>query len=95
MKRGRPTGSVDLRGAAHRVKNDNVDVTLKTIAQIVRQARVERGIAVAELAAATGICEQALFTLERSRNGPPRNVSIRTLIRLAHALGVQPSELMP
>jgi transcriptional regulator with XRE-family HTH domain len=55
----------------------------------IRQAR---GLRQVDLAALAGVC---LPTLTRLENGPVAGVSVGILVRVAHALGLAPVELIP
>ena len=61
------------------------------LARSIRDARMERGVAISELAAATGLNSHHLHRLERGEGEP----MILTLVRIARALDMQPNELMP
>lgn len=71
------------------------DRTLRTYARAigrrVRNVREEVGVSVAAIAGATGLHLSALHRLEAGE----RNPQLRTLILLARALGINPSELLP
>ncbi len=57
----------------------------------VRQVRTGAGLSGVKLAATAGISQPFLSQLESGQS----SVAIATLYRIAHALGVQPSELLP
>jgi len=84
--------SAHLRGHARRVANRETEVYRARLAQNVRDARLERGVAVSELAAAAGLDKCNIHRIERGERGWP---DMLTLVRIARALDMQPSELMP
>ncbi len=94
---GRPRGSRDLHGRARRFDPRWDYAYSLAIARNVRQVRLERGISIDELAAASGVCRDVLFRLERasSSRGTPANPYYRTIVRVAVSLGLSPSELVP
>ena len=57
----------------------------------VRQVRIEAGLSGVKLAAAAGVSQPFLSQLESGQS----SVALATLYRIAHALGVQPSDLLP
>lgn len=57
----------------------------------VRKVRTEAGLSGVKLAAAAGVSQPFLSQLESGQS----SVAIATLYRIARALGVQPSDLMP
>lgn len=89
--RGRPRGSRDHNGRAKRFDPALDLVYRKAIAQRLHDARVERDVSAFELGAATGLCASSIYKIERGE----KRVLAQTLCRLAVALGLSPSELMP
>ena len=72
--------------------SDEVGRTLSTeIGARVRRLRVEAGLSGVKLAAAAGVSQPFLSQLESGRS----SVAIATLYRIARALDVQPSDLLP
>ena len=57
----------------------------------LRAIRVERGWRVEELAAISGCASSTIKKAEHE----PTSMSLRTLVKLAYALGVAPLELLP
>ena len=57
----------------------------------VRQVRTAAGLSGVKVASAAGVSQPFLSQLESGQS----SVAIATLYRIAHALGVQPSELLP
>ena len=57
----------------------------------VREFRVKAGLSGVKLAEAAGVSQPFLSQLESGQS----SVAIATLYRIAHALGVQPSDLLP
>lgn len=94
--RGRPRGSRDLGGRARRVEEQTLRNFAVALARNIRAARLERHISIDELHAATGVHSSVLNRIEqassRGRLYSPRFV---TLVKIALALGVSPSEVMP
>ena len=80
-----------LHGRARRVAIAEVVRYRALLARAIREARIERGIAMSELAAATGLNETNLYHIEGNEHSP----TISTLVRIARALDMQPSELVP
>lgn len=64
--------------------------TLKAIGQRVRKRRLELNLSQEALADKAGLHRTYVGSLERGE----RNVSARNLVRLAHALRVDPGELL-
>ena len=72
--------------------SDDMGRTLSAeIGARVRQVRTEAGLSGVKLAAAAGISQPFLSQLESGQS----SVAIATLYRIANALGVQPSDLLP
>lgn len=106
-KRGRPLGSTGARrGKARRVDPRWMPDYIKAIGRRIHDLRLERDVAVAELAAATGLGSSAILRLERGFVHRKREIEgkrieagvgtrITTVIRCALALGVSPREVMP
>ncbi len=91
MKRGRPQGSPDRHGKALRV-DPRIDRACQLeVARRIRDARLERDIAVNELSLAAGLGERGLYRIESGQRRP----LAQTICRVAAALGISPSELMP
>lgn len=68
-----------------------------TLAEQVRQLRVQAGMTQAELAARAGVTVETVARLERvlrGRSSANSNPSLETLARLSGALGVEVSELL-
>jgi transcriptional regulator with XRE-family HTH domain len=65
-------------------------ITSSSIGSRIRQLRQERGLPLAEVADLAGYTKGFLSKIERAKASPP----IATLLRLASALGVEPSELL-
>lgn len=86
-----------LRGAA-RVDNAPMSEANKsvqaqrtyTFGQNLRMARRGAGISQDDLAKESGVDRTAISTYERGRREP----NLRTIVRLARALGVEPAELL-
>ncbi|MCL2504439.1 MAG: helix-turn-helix domain-containing protein [Coriobacteriia bacterium] len=57
----------------------------------LRSLRAERGLSQEELANLAGLDRTYISSCEAGR----RNVTLRTLIRLAKALGITPEEMLP
>ncbi len=96
---GRPLGRKDMHGRARRVASSEVPRYFVILGQRVRDARLERDVSMVELAAAIGSNQHHIARLERGnvRRGEVGNYGPSTgmVIRIALALGVSPSELMP
>ena len=88
LKRGR-----QLHGHARRVAAGEMQTYMRRLAQSIRDARLERGVAISELAAATGLNEHNLYRIERAEHA--RTPTLLTIVRIARALDMQPSELVP
>lgn len=88
--RGRPPGSRTLHGATRDADARETDLYLRRIGQIVRDARTERSVSAQSLARAIGAHPRTIHALERG--GSPL---LTTLIRIARALELAPSELLP
>jgi DNA-binding phage protein len=81
-----------LHGHARRVAAAETDAYRRRLAQKIRDARLERGVAVSEIAAATGLAECAIHRAEKGERGWPEML---TIVRIARALDMQPYELIP
>ena len=89
--RGRPRGSRDMHGRARRFDPMQDRAYRDAIARRVRAARLEQDISPTELAAAVGLSPSNICRIERGEARP----LAQTLCRIAVALGLSPSELMP
>jgi len=78
-------------GKARRVEVRRLDLYLIATGARIRAVRLERDISLAELAAAIGGHPTTVHKIETGK----RNASVRTIARIALALDVSPSELMP
>lgn len=88
---GRPPGARDMHGKARRVDPRwDRDYRL-AIARRIRDARIEQDIAASELGAAAGIGQRSIYRIETGEHRP----LAQTICRIALALGLSPSELMP
>jgi transcriptional regulator with XRE-family HTH domain len=63
---------------------------IRQFGQTVRQARQERGMSQTQLGSAAGISVSEISRIERGTRG----VRVTTLLRLIHALGAEPNELL-
>ncbi len=66
------------------------DVTVR-FGRKLRAVRTEKGISQEELAQRSGLHRTYVSSVERGE----RNISLINIAKLANALGVRPSELMP
>lgn len=89
--RGRPLGSKDRHGKAARFDIRSERAYLTAVGSRIRDRRVELDISVNELAHATGLNQGNLHRIERGE----RSLFISTLCRIAVALRLYPSELIP
>lgn len=75
-----------------------LDAYFVRLVRNIRDARRERDISQAELSRACGITEQTLSRLERhagsSRGKWKHGPRVETIVRIARALDLEPSELM-
>ena len=71
-------------------KNDKTEETLYEIGRNIRRFRVERGMTLKMLGAATGLSTSMLSLVERGLSSP----SIGSLITICSALGIQMSDLI-
>lgn len=71
-------------------RGDGFDGELATFGRNVRETRLERGLTQLGIAGATDLNQSYLSDLEHGN----RNPTLTTLIRLARALEVRPSELL-
>ena len=62
----------------------------KSLGQILRQLRQERGLSQEELALESGYHRTYISQLERGQKNP----SLRTIFQLAEALEIEPSEII-
>lgn len=81
-----------LTGKAKRVNTSQADLYVADVARKLRDARLEAGVSVHELAAATQLNSATIFGYERGRKLVPK---LATLVRVALALKLHPSEIMP
>lgn len=96
----RPLGRKDMQGRAQRVRLQDVPQYFRIIGRLVRDARLERDVSLSELAAAIGTDQHHIARLERGvirpkTNTKPYGPSTGLIVRIALALNMQPSELMP
>lgn len=96
----RPRGSRTLRRPAHIVTPRDEAVYLAATGRAVRFVREESGISVRAIAQMLGLNPSELHRLEagskpRTGRSASQGPTLRTIIRIARALGVQPSELLP
>ena len=84
MTRSPATASSALNGRDHTLG------ALEVVAQNVREQRHRRGMSQEALAYASGIHSSEVSRIERGAREP----RLSTLVRLARALGVSPSELL-
>lgn len=87
---GRPSGSRDRHGRASRPAPHAVASLMRSIGRRVYDARVERDVSAAELAAAI---DGHVATILRIEAGA-KNTTTRTLARIALALSIPLSELL-
>lgn len=84
-------------GAAREVTQIELDAYFVRLVNAIRDARRERDVTQAELSRVTGISEQTLSRLERhagsSRGTWKHGPRYETIVRIARALGMEPSEL--
>lgn len=78
-------------GRAKAIDEDEVAATIRMIGLRIKAARIERDIAANELAAATGIHPS---TFAHIATGKKPNVTLRTLVKVALALGITLEELI-
>jgi DNA-binding XRE family transcriptional regulator len=88
---GRPPGRKDMRGRAQRFDPRCDRDYRDAIARRLHAARLERDVSAYELGAAVGLDASSIYKIERGDSNP----LARTLCRIAVALGLSPSELMP
>lgn len=67
-----------------------IDAQLQSLAAKLRTARFTRGLRLVDVASLTGLSEVHLYRLEQGERSP----SLRALLILAAALGLDPSELL-
>lgn len=67
-----------------------IDAQLQSLATKLRTTRFARGLRLVDVAALTGLSEVHLYRLEQGERAP----SLRALLVLASALGLEPSELL-
>lgn len=90
-KRGRPVGARDMHGKANRFDPRHDRAYAAAIGKRLNIARVERDVSAYELGLAAGIAPSFVYKIERGEHCP----LAKTICRLAVALGMSPSELMP
>ena len=78
-------------GRARRIDEREVAELIRTVGLRIKAARIERDVAATELAAATGIHPS---TLAHIATGKKPNVTLRTLVKVALALGITLEELI-
>jgi hypothetical protein len=88
---GRPVGSLDLHGKAKRVDQRRIPVYLDRVRLKIRALRLEQDVSVDELAQASGMGRHGLWKIESGET----SANLRSIVRIALALGIQPSELLP
>lgn len=71
-------------------KSNDVAGDLDRLGEAIRTARKEKGLSQEALADAAGIDRSHMGKIERGE----RNVTLLNLLRVAHALGTQPSSLL-
>lgn len=87
-----------MYGRARRVDLRSMRTFAVELGRRIRQHRLEQDIPLNELAEASGVCIQALSHIENgvcSRRNGDSNPRYATIVRIAMALGIMPSELMP
>ena len=86
-----------LFGKARRFDAKWLPIYLERVCRNLRDARLERDIGICELSAASGITASAICRIEkiRSSRGSIPDALVSTIIRLAVAMGLSPSEVMP
>lgn len=67
-----------------------IDERLRLLAATLRTARFARGLRLVDVASLTGLSEVHLYRLEQGERAP----SLRALLVLAEALGLEPAELL-
>lgn len=87
---GRNTGRM-LMGRARKVDERQLRAYSIALGRNIRQARLEQSVAMDELAAASGVHELTVLAIELGR----QNAHYTTIVRIARALGLSPSELIP
>ena len=95
---GRPLGSRDRYGRAHRVTDREAAIYRLRLSQRLADLMAARDLSASELAAGAGLHVRAVHRVlspRRSDKGAPIGPSFDTLVRLARAMGLSPSELMP
>jgi DNA-binding Xre family transcriptional regulator len=86
-------GGVWRYGRAKLVREAERPIYMLAIGKRIRDKRLEKDIAISELSAATRL---HYTTIKRLEDGDHRrDFGMWTLVRIALALGCQPSELMP
>jgi DNA-binding XRE family transcriptional regulator len=79
------------RGRARETSSEEVRAYLLRVAQIVRDALSERDLGADAIRQACGISKFTLSNILRGKKVP----SLETIVRLARAMNLSPSELMP
>lgn len=80
--------------------DDALDARLRALATRIRRARRDLDLSQEDLADRAGVSRSVVAELERSRldrparKRPPRNITLDSLFRMAHALGVHPADLL-
>lgn len=85
-------------GKARRVDPSQVTGYSMELGRRIRDLRLELDISIDELSAASGVAKTVITRLERGVSchySGARNPHYLTIVRIALALGVMPSEVMP
>lgn len=69
---------------------DKIELHLQTVGKRIRQLRAERGYSQESFAIACGLDRTYIGGIERGE----RNLGLKNLFRIAHALEVPPSDLL-
>lgn len=88
---GRPRGITYKQGRARDVSPEEVMVYQTRIATVIRDAMLERDLSANEIYARAGVHPTSLSRVLTGK----RTATILTLIRVARAMDMQPSELLP
>ena len=99
MSPGRPRGSMVRRARVAPVDPRELGAYMLTIGRRIRDRREEIALSAAAVAESAGLNVSHLLRLERgavSQEGRKRHgVMLQTLVAIARALRINPSELMP
>lgn len=97
--RGRPVGSVTRRARAAPVDARELHAYMLAIGRRIRDRREEIALSAMAVATAAGLNVSHLHRLERGVSARPgrdrRGIKLATLVAIARALSINPSELMP